>query len=121
MIYSADRFLFVHQRNYKITSSGACERTEAAARMKHTPLRQWRDQILGRSKAGEPRRTKKVLQEWVEVYLQESKINIAALEETLKMHGTTPPNHEIDRLRISLRRWRQIETLCEDALKAVHG
>lgn len=56
-----------------------------------------------------------ILRGWITVYLDESKSNINTLEEV--QLSASPVDK--GRIGVLLRRWYQIQALCEDALKAI--
>ncbi|EED17214.1 conserved hypothetical protein [Talaromyces stipitatus ATCC 10500] len=104
--------------DYKVTSSGFCNRTKAAACMKYMTNDQWRDYILGRSQ-GVENRTASVLHDWIGAYLKKSMTSIKILEDMQLRPRSESQYWEKDRIDILLRRWNQIRVLCVEASKAI--
>lgn len=103
-------------RNYQLTPTGACYRTEIAACLKYMTRRDWRNYVLGHSSKGvDARKTEDIIREWIKGYARETSAVINTLEG---MKGSS----EVDRglggkVDMLLKRWRQIDGLCRQALE----
>lgn len=100
-------------RNYQVTATGVCFRTEVAACIKYMARGDWEDYVLGNSTEGlYTEKTAAVIQGWLRVYIKEADVTVAALESK-GYHGDT------QKAEILLKRWRQIRRFCEQAMAAV--
>ncbi|KAL4903181.1 hypothetical protein BDW74DRAFT_186502 [Aspergillus multicolor] len=105
-----------HFGNYEITTSGADTSTMAAANIKYMSRSQWRDHVDGVSDQGfDAGKTTDILRGWIEVYQRECTVTITALEELLKS------GKEKEKVALILARWKQIYSLCENAVKSMTG
>jgi len=104
--------------NYKVTSSGVCHRTKAAACMKYMTNAQWRDYVQGRSQGVEGK-IASILHDWISAYLKESMINIKILEDMQSRRQSESQVWKKEKINLLLKRWNQIRALCVDASKAI--
>lgn len=85
--------------------------------MKYMSRKDWRNYISGRSDKGlDPEKTAEIIRGWIDVYLKESQIGTEGLQKTLIEESGDPAYTA--RMSAILRRWNQIQCLCEDALSA---
>ena len=94
--------------------------------MKYMPRNDWRNYVLGHSMHGvESSKTANVISSWIKVYLKECKVSTDILEDrlaALKPRGTVETGSdewERNKVTMVLGRWKQIERLCEDALRGL--
>ncbi|OJJ50617.1 hypothetical protein ASPZODRAFT_11482 [Penicilliopsis zonata CBS 506.65] len=110
--------------NYQITSTGPCPRTAAAASIKYMKQKEWREYVLGSNEEGghDPDRSATIIRGWVEVYLKECNTTIGIIEEMLAKEKSPPSTEsnedQHERMATVLRRWVQIKSLCEAALRS---
>ena len=103
--------------DYKVNSSGVCDRTRTAAYIKQLGHQQWCDHVHVLDQVKDSDEISNILRGWVAAYLEESKLNIESLEEMYMEQASVSPVEE-RRSGVLLRRWYQIKSLCEYALKA---
>ncbi|PYH65303.1 uncharacterized protein BO88DRAFT_407932 [Aspergillus vadensis CBS 113365] len=97
--------------NYQLTSDGVCYRTEIAAGLTYMPLRLWQDYVLGYSTDGvDEKMSAAVIRGWIGVYIKEADEAVARLED---LYIAQTEDQGV--VRMLLKRWRQIKTLCEEA------
>ncbi|KKK14337.1 hypothetical protein P175DRAFT_0545552 [Aspergillus ochraceoroseus IBT 24754] len=105
--------------NYQLTAAGVCYRTEIAACMKYMRPEDWQNYVLGYSTRGfDAKKSEAVIQEWITAYEMEAEAAITELErlwsgEIARQHG--------EKVRMLLKRWRQIQNLCQEAFDTVSG
>ncbi|GKZ36961.1 hypothetical protein AbraIFM66950_008227 [Aspergillus brasiliensis] len=101
--------------NYQLTSEGVCYRTEIAAGLTYMPLRDWQDYVLGYSTEGvDEKMSAAVIRGWIKVYIKEADVAIARLED---LYLAQTEDQGV--IRMLLKRWRQIRSLCEEAVDRV--
>ncbi|KAE8151936.1 SET domain-containing protein [Aspergillus avenaceus] len=101
--------------NYQLTADGACYRTEIAACIKYMPLEDWRNYVLGYSTAGaDDKKSEAVIQAWIKRYLDEAETAVNALE---KIGDNETDSRDQAKIKMLLKRWRQIKVLCTKALE----
>lgn len=102
-------------RNYQITASGACFRTETAACLKYMTRRDWRNWVSGHSVKGvNAQKTAAIMRDWIRLYAEEADTTIAVLQAT-KPHE----RDQVAKIGLLLKRWEQIRALCSMAMQAV--
>lgn len=81
-------------------------------------LSDWQNCVLGCSTKGvDEKKSETIIREWIGVYAKEASTAIATLEDMEFSNGADQTHG--DKLRYLLKRWRQIEELCQQALEAV--
>ncbi|THC98029.1 hypothetical protein EYZ11_002455 [Aspergillus tanneri] len=99
--------------NYQLTASGVCYRTEVAACIKYMALGDWRSYVLGYSTKGvDADKTNEIIQGWIKTYSNEANTTITSLEKIRSSKVERKDQEKIDSL---LKRWSQIEELCDQA------
>lgn len=85
--------------------------------MKYMSRKDWRNYISGRSNKGlDPEKTAAIIRDWINVYLKESQTGTEGLQKALSGQSGDPAYTA--RMSAILKRWNQIQCLCEDALSA---
>lgn len=78
----------------------------------------WQNYILGHSTKGvDEKKSETIIREWIGIYAKEASAAIATLKDMESSDGADQTHG--GKLRILLKRWRQIEVLCQQALEAV--
>ncbi|KAH8426411.1 uncharacterized protein LDX57_004149 [Aspergillus melleus] len=103
--------------NYQLTADGACYRTEIAACMKYMAVEDWRNYTLGYSTKGfDAQRSEAIIRDWIKTYANEADTAITALEN---LRSSKVDLKDQEKVKLLLKRWKQIRTLCGQALEAV--
>lgn len=109
-------------RNYQLTPTGPCFRTEVVACLKYLPAKDWRSYVQGHSTRGvSPKKTSTVVRAWIGRYRKEAEETIGILERRLEGETSGKENDKGDKEKLDtlLGRWRQIRALCERALESM--
>lgn len=78
----------------------------------------WQNYVLGYSTKGvDEKKSETIIREWIGIYAKEASAAISALKDMESSGGADQTQG--GKLRILLKRWRQIEVLCQQALEAV--
>lgn len=78
----------------------------------------WQNYILGHSTKGvDEKKSETIIREWIGIYAKEASAAIATLKDMESSDGADQTHG--GKLRILLKRWRQIKVLCQQALEAV--
>lgn len=77
----------------------------------------WRNYTLGYSTKGfDAKRSEAIIREWITTYANEADTVITALEKT---RSQEVDQKDRDKVELLLKRWKQIKSLCDQALQAV--
>lgn len=81
-------------------------------------LSDWQNYVLGYSTKGvDEKKSEAIIREWIGIYAKEASAAIATLKDMEPSDGADQTHGE--KLGTLLKRWRQIEGLCQQALEAV--
>ncbi|KAL3467795.1 hypothetical protein BJX64DRAFT_123332 [Aspergillus heterothallicus] len=110
--------------NYQVTSDDVDERLIAAANIMYMSSSDWQKYVNGEEetqKVFNVRRTGRIICDWVENYVKESALAVDAAKSLLSEVEQGPEEGTKEKLDLILSRWKQIQELCESALKFVSG
>lgn len=78
----------------------------------------WQNYVLGHSTKGvDEKKSETIIREWIGIYAKEASTAIATLKDMKSSDGADQTHG--GKLGILLKRWRQIEELCQQALEVV--
>ena len=111
------RYLLSIHSNYSVNSEGVCYRTEIAACLMYMEEEDWRNHLEGSTEGVDEKKSEAIIRGWLKTYVDEGEATINELRGAMES-GALPKTHH-EKAETLLRRWKQIQSICESASNAL--
>ncbi|KKK16692.1 hypothetical protein P175DRAFT_0487624 [Aspergillus ochraceoroseus IBT 24754] len=106
--------------NYEITSAGPNANTTLVACLKYMRREDWLNYVSGKSQRGfDARKTTALICAWVDVYLEESRASIGIIQDQYNAASSDSEKSIREKMDVALSRWKQIQEICENAVRVM--
>ena len=109
--------LLIIQSNYCVNAEGVCYRTEIAACLMYMNENDWTNHLEGSTEGVDEKKSEAIIQRWLKTYATEADVTMKALRRTIESDAV-PQTHRAKAENL-LRRWEQINSICESASSAL--